>query len=744
MNARVTDTLDVLASRITVIGVGGAGGNAVSNMIRASLEGVEFLVCNTDAQALQHSAATQRLLLGAGITRGLGAGSKPGVGRAAAEEALDQLSAYLDGSDMVFITAGMGGGTGTGAAPVIARAARERNILTVGVVTKPFQFEGAHRMRTAEAGIQELQQFVDTLIVIPNQNLFRIANEKTTFADAFKMADEVLHSGVRGVTDLMVMPGLINLDFADIRTVMSEMGKAMMGTGEATGERRAIEAAEAAISNPLLDEVSLKTAKAMLINITAGMDIALFEVDEAVNRVKAEVDPDANIIFGSTFDPSMEGRLRVSVVATGIEADSMTRVPPPRGRIDGVNVVDLAANRAALAAARPVAMEPAPDLPSPDLSAAAEPDSLAASPPPQPEPAPVAARETAVQPARETPWLANPFASPVPAPSDAEDLEIPAFLRRSSESGPAQAARGIRLPVSAARSLNGAGRPAHRRVLASALQPDRTRPVSPVDCSVYAPPVIAAGSGSMVQAFLHLSKMADEARALATEFDAEAERRGFQTLDLGLPLNAKVDFHLSVPGLTLDEPVRRVLWRGGTVSAQFVVEAPKNIPRRDVFGRLRVSVEGVPVGNITFKIAVSHVGSAPAPVRDGARPYRNAFVSYASPDRNEVLKRVQMMPPLGINVFQDVLSLDPGARWERKLYSAIDECDVFLLFWSNAARDSEGVRKELNYALTRKGEADSAPPDIVPVLIEGPPPVPPPEELAHLHFNDYLIYLMDR
>jgi len=330
VSIRIPDANPALQPRITVIGVGGAGGNAVNNMIRSNLEGVEFLVCNTDAQALNHSAADRRIQLGLSITRGLGAGSRPEVGRASAEEAMEELFGYLEGSNMVFITAGMGGGTGTGAAPVIARVAREHNILTVGVVTKPFQFEGAHRMRTAEAGIQELQQFVDTLIVIPNQNLFRIANEKTTFADAFKMADEVLHSGVRGVTDLMVMPGLINLDFADIRTVMSEMGKAMMGTGEAEGPRRAIDAAEAAISNPLLDEVSLKGARAMLINITAGMDIALFEVDEAVNRVRSEVDPDANVIFGSTFDPSMEGRLRVSVVATGIDAQSAVQPIQPR------------------------------------------------------------------------------------------------------------------------------------------------------------------------------------------------------------------------------------------------------------------------------------------------------------------------------------------------------------------------------------------------------------------------------
>src|SRR5258706_3609605 len=310
-----------LRPRITVVGVGGAGGNAVSNMIRSNLEGVDFVVTNTDAQAVPQTLGERRIQLGTSITRGLGAGSRPEVGRAAAEEVIEELLDNLQGSNMVFITAGMGGGTGTGAAPVVARAARERGILTVGVVTKPFQFEGARRMRLAEAGLQDLQQYVDTLIVIPNQNLFRIANERTTFADAFKMADDVLASGVRGVTDLMVMPGLINLDFADIRTVMGEMGKAMMGTGEATGDRRALDAAEAAISNPLLDDTSMKGARGMLINVTGGLDMTLFEVDEACNRVRDEVDPEANIIFGSTFDASMEGRMRVSVVATGIESE---------------------------------------------------------------------------------------------------------------------------------------------------------------------------------------------------------------------------------------------------------------------------------------------------------------------------------------------------------------------------------------------------------------------------------------
>jgi cell division protein FtsZ len=317
-----------LAPKITVIGVGGAGGNAVNNMIQSHLEGVEFIVANTDSQAMAQSRTDRRIRLGEQVTQGLGAGARPEIGRAAAQETLEEIIQQLSGSNMVFITAGMGGGTGTGAAPVIAQAAREHGILTVGVVTKPFHFEGQHRMRQAEAGIEELSQYVDTLIIIPNQNLFRIASEKTTFADAFKMADDVLYSGVRGVTDLMMKPGLINLDFADIRSVMNEMGKAMMGTGEASGDKRAMEAAEAAINNPLLEDISMKGARGVLINITGGMDMTLFEVDEAANRIRDEVDPEANIIFGSTFDEKLEGKMRVSVVATGIDAAIQTMPKP--------------------------------------------------------------------------------------------------------------------------------------------------------------------------------------------------------------------------------------------------------------------------------------------------------------------------------------------------------------------------------------------------------------------------------
>ncbi|MBL4612553.1 MAG: cell division protein FtsZ, partial [Emcibacter sp.] len=325
-----TTELTELTPKITVFGVGGAGGNAVNNMIETGLEGVDFVVANTDSQALAYSKAEQKVQLGAKLTQGLGAGARPEVGRAAAEETIDLIREHLRGCHMVFITAGMGGGTGTGAAPIIAQTAREEGILTVGVVTKPFQFEGNRRMALAEQGIKELSQYVDTLIIIPNQNLFRIANERTTFADAFAMADEVLHSGVRGITDLMVLPGLVNLDFADVRTVMSEMGKAMMGTGEAEGENRALEAAEAAISNPLLDEVSMKGANGILINITGGMDLTLFEVDEAANRIRAEVDPDANILVGSALNPELDGKMRVSVVATGMESDDMPRREEPR------------------------------------------------------------------------------------------------------------------------------------------------------------------------------------------------------------------------------------------------------------------------------------------------------------------------------------------------------------------------------------------------------------------------------
>lgn len=319
LNLRMPEQAE-LKPRITVFGVGGAGGNAVNNMIEKELDGVEFVVANTDAQALQQAQAPAKIQMGVKVTEGLGAGARPSVGAAAAEETIEEIVDHLAGAHMCFITAGMGGGTGTGAAPIIAQAARELGVLTVGVVTKPFQFEGAKRMKQAEEGVDNLQKVVDTLIIIPNQNLFRLANEKTTFTEAFSMADDVLYQGVKGVTDLMVRPGLINLDFADVRAVMDEMGKAMMGTGEAEGEDRAVQAAEKAIANPLLDEISLRGAKGVLINITGSHDLTLFELDEAANRIREEVDPEANIIVGSTLDTGMEGKMRVSVVATGIDA----------------------------------------------------------------------------------------------------------------------------------------------------------------------------------------------------------------------------------------------------------------------------------------------------------------------------------------------------------------------------------------------------------------------------------------
>ena len=448
LNLHLPSQSHTLRPVITVIGVGGAGGNAVNNMINSNLEGVQFVVANTDAQALDAAMTENVIQLGTGVTQGLGAGANPETGRAAAEESLSELASHFENSNMVFITAGMGGGTGTGAAPVIARMAKEQGILTVGVVTKPFQFEGGKRMRIAEEGLRELQQYVDTLIVIPNQNLFRIANEKTTFADAFRMADEVLHSGVRGVTDLIVKPGLVNLDFNDIRTVMREMGKAMMGTGEASGEKRALEAAEAAISNPLLDDISLKGARAALINITGGLDMTLFEVDEAVNRVREEVDPEANIIFGSTFNENLQGAMRVSVVATGIDAEAVSESTqeyaaamaaqnkrpftymPPR-RPGGGSAAPAQQAQARPAAAAPAAAKPAPAAaPAAQSSSAApvaarmpvKPTSTQASAPssaPRPT-APKQAAETMFAEEESLDFMSEP-AAPKQAPEKQDD-----------------------------------------------------------------------------------------------------------------------------------------------------------------------------------------------------------------------------------------------------------------------------------------------------------------------------------
>lgn len=427
-----------LKPRITVFGVGGAGGNAVNNMIEKALEGVEFVVANTDAQALQQSKSRARIQMGVKVTEGLGAGARPQVGAAAAEETIEEIVDHLAGAHMCFITAGMGGGTGTGAAPIIAQAARELGVLTVGVVTKPFQFEGAKRMRQAEQGIEALQKVVDTLIIIPNQNLFRLANERTTFTEAFAMADDVLYQGVKGVTDLMVRPGLINLDFADVRAVMDEMGKAMMGTGEASGEDRAVQAAEKAIANPLLDEISLKGAKGVLINITGGYDLTLFELDEAANRIRDEVDPDANIIVGSTLDPSMEGVMRVSVVATGIDAVPAAQdLPVPRRSmaepLKPVHQPEPARPALTVTSAQPLAAAPAPAQPA----APAQPQMQA------PVQAPVYDRNLFEAPQTAQPaYQPAPQAAPQPAqqPLAGDGLPPPAYQPR-----PATVAREVAL-----------------------------------------------------------------------------------------------------------------------------------------------------------------------------------------------------------------------------------------------------------------------------------------------------------
>lgn len=370
-----------LKPRITVFGVGGAGGNAVNNMIESRLEGVEFVVANTDAQALIQNAAQRRIQMGTALTQGLGAGSQPQIGAAAAEEALPEILDHLAGSHMAFITAGMGGGTGTGAAPVIARAAKEQGILTVGVVTKPFHFEGIRRQQTAERGIEQLAKHVDTLIVIPNQNLFRVANEKTTFAAAFAMADQVLYSGVASITELMTKEGLINLDFADVRAIMSEMGRAMMGTGEASGEKRAIEAAEAAISNPLLDDVSMRGARGLLISITGGPDLTLYEVDEAATRIREEVDPEANIILGATFDESLEGIMRVSVVATGLAAEALKGgKPQPEPEVQKPSVFGFVGKEQPKKVEQPAPMAARPAMQQPMAAAPVMPQTAAPAP----------------------------------------------------------------------------------------------------------------------------------------------------------------------------------------------------------------------------------------------------------------------------------------------------------------------------------------------------------------------------
>ncbi len=486
LNLTMTNQREELKPRITVFGVGGAGGNAVNNMIDKQLEGVEFVVANTDAQALQQSRAGARIQMGVKVTEGLGAGARPTVGAAAAEETIEEIVDHLAGAHMCFITAGMGGGTGTGAAPIIAQAARELGVLTVGVVTKPFQFEGGKRMRQAEEGVEALQRVVDTLIIIPNQNLFRLANEKTTFTEAFAMADDVLYQGVKGVTDLMVRPGLINLDFADVRAVMDEMGKAMMGTGEAEGEDRAVQAAEKAIANPLLDEISLNGAKGVLINITGGHDLTLFELDEAANIIREKVDPEANIIVGSTLDTSMEGRLRVSVVATGIDASAQAKPEVPVARRSMASPLTLNAppepRREPVTAPPPRAYAAPPAAPVAASPIQPEPDMIEEEPDlfeapafhPQPEPEEVLEHDLPPPVYRPQPAVQAPAAMARPMPqgidSDAGDFVAPRPRSAAGQPSPEALAR-LQAAVSKNPAMN--ARPAAQRPVAQAPAPQQ-------------------------------------------------------------------------------------------------------------------------------------------------------------------------------------------------------------------------------------------------------------------------------
>ena len=464
--------------RITVIGVGGGGGNAVDTMIALDLQGVEFVVANTDAQQLQHSRADSRVQLGPHLTQGLGAGAKPEIGRAAAEEAADELSRHLDGVHLLFITAGMGGGTGTGAAPVIARMAREKGVVTVGVVTKPFTFEGTRRARAAELGIQELQQNVDTLIVIPNQNLFRVANERTGLAEAFKMADHVLYMGVRGITDLMVAPGIVNLDFADVRTVMNEFGKAMMGTGEAEGENRAVRAAEAAISNPLLEDTNMAGARGLLINISGGSDLTLFEVDQAANRVREEVADDAVIFFGSSIDESLSGRVRVSVVATGIDIGGVEQQRPRLVSITGAPVTAPFAPAAPAVAApipsqllhpRPDPLETMPAMTANNAPSGAAEFAAGLHPEPRAEVRPELRQE-----ARTAPRLTERVPLPVSAPRPAPQPPLSALLT-DRPAGPPTPARNL-LSIMTGGFRNRRTEPAPE---AARTEPPRSEPTEP-------------------------------------------------------------------------------------------------------------------------------------------------------------------------------------------------------------------------------------------------------------------------
>ncbi|MFH1198525.1 MAG: cell division protein FtsZ [bacterium] len=683
-------------AKIKIIGIGGAGCIAVDYMMKRGLTSAECIAINTDQQALDHCGIAHKILIGKNLTRGLGAGANPEIGKKAVDENKEEIKEAVKGSNMVLITAGMGGGTGTGGAAVIASIAKNEGALVVGIFTTPYKFEGEKRTMQAEAAIEDLRKFVDCLIVIPNEKLLNAQDKNTSLQSAFELTNEAVYEVAAGIVETITIPGIVNVDFADVQSILTGCGEALVGSGTASGFDRAVEAAKKAISSPMFENRRIFGAKNILINISGSSSLTLEEIDAGNQVIYDEVGANSDFIFGVVNKEEMNDAVTYTVIASGLGAETNYKhsnfSPKKENRLKKSKLI----------------------FNEPDFNDADIPAVIRNG----------VSYKIIANDKEEDDNVSFQLDS-------AEDFNFLSNLYRTY-----MKSKTIRKKENNEEDSN--------RFLRKIMEPTDN-----VNCTVFSPDKISFGSRMLVQVFIHKEEDTKEAEKVATEFDENTTRRGFTSLETEIEYGAKLLLNLQMKDVHIDDAVQTFTWRGRTGSVAFAVTVPQELHANNLFGKVIISNESVPIGHITFIIKLLPTITSESEIKDikptgNATNYKYAFISYAAKDREEVLRRVQMLAPLKINFFQDILTLDPGDRWEKEIYQYIDKADVFFLFWSSAARESEWVSKEIRYALQRKQGRDDFPPEILPIIIEGPPVPETPAELKHIQFNDRVIYFMNK
>jgi cell division protein FtsZ len=683
-------------AKIKIIGIGGAGCIAVDYMMKRGITGAECIAINTDQQALEKCFVTHKIQIGKNLTRGLGASADPEIGRKAVEENQEEIKKVVESSDMVLITAGMGGGTGTGGAGAIASIAKNAGALVVGVFTTPYKFEGSKRMINAEAAIKDLRLFVDCLIIIPNEKLLKTQDKTTSLQFAFELTNEAVYEATAGIVETITVPGFINVDFADVRSFLNKSGEALVGSGTASGYDRTIEAAKKAISSPMFENRRIFGAKNILINISGSSSLTMEEIDAGNQVIYDEVGVNSDFIFGVVNKEEMNEAVTYTVIASSLETQTNIGLPSSK------KMYKMPAKKCEKQA---------------DLFEFFDSDDIPA----------IIRKGGSLKKSTKEESDDNDSSQ---LDSD-EDFSLLSDLSKTYKEFKT---------ISKNENNEEDSKTFLRKIIDS---------TDKVNCTVFSPDKISFGSRMLVQVFLHKEEDAKEADKIATEFDESTKRRGFTSLETEIEYGTKLILNLEMKDVFIDDAVQSFVWRGRTGSVAFAVTVPQVLRVNNLIGKVIISQNSVPIGHITFKINLISTLTNELETKDikptgNATNYKYAFISYATKDRKEVLRRVQMLAPLKINFFQDILTLDPGDRWEKEIYLSIDKADVFFLFWSSAARESEWVLKEIRYALQRKQGRDDFPPEILPIIIEGPPIPETPDELKHIQFNDRVIYFLSK